>query len=145
MPDAFIGVDLIVGARGETEECFENSCRFIESLDISRLHVFTYSERPGTQALNIPHVVSQAEKHRRTSRVLAISERKLADFSRRFLETVRPVLVEHSRRATVSSGFTDNYLKVEIPASPALDNHIVNVRLKRLAPDVEKVIGELLP
>ncbi|MBR4723066.1 MAG: tRNA (N(6)-L-threonylcarbamoyladenosine(37)-C(2))-methylthiotransferase MtaB [Muribaculaceae bacterium] len=143
MPDAFIGVDLIVGARGETVERFDNSCRFIDSLDISRLHVFTYSERPGTQALNIPHVVSQADKHRRTSKVLAISERKLADFSRRLLGTVRPVLVEHSRRATVSSGFTDNYLKVEITASPALDNHIVNVRLKSLAPDGEKVIGEL--
>ena len=82
MPDAFIGVDLIVGARGETDEEFENSRRFIESLPISRLHVFTYSERPGTKALNIDYVVSPEEKHKRTRIMLALSEKKLLDFSR---------------------------------------------------------------
>ena len=144
MPDAFIGVDLIVGMRGETDERFSHSCQFIESIDISRLHVFTYSERPGTNALRIDHVVSQEEKHCRTRQVLALSERKLADFSRRFLNTVRPVLLEHTRRGRPMAGFTDNYLKVEVPSAPALDNHIVNVRLDSLAPDGEKIFGTLL-
>lgn len=144
MPDAFIGVDLIVGMRGETEERFVNSCDFIESIDISRLHVFTYSERPGTNALNIDHVVPQDEKHRRTRLVLALSERKLTDFSRRFIGKVRTVLLEHSRRGRPMSGFTDNYLKVEVAPKPELDNHIVNVRLDTLADDGEKIFGTLM-
>ena len=66
VPDAFIGVDVIVGTRGETAECFEETYTFLESLDISQLHVFSYSERPGTKALDIPHVVSPQEKHARS-------------------------------------------------------------------------------
>ena len=97
IPDAFIGVDLIVGARGETDERFAASKAFIEGLDISRLHVFTYSERPGTRALDIDHVVSQELKHQRTRQMLAVSERKLDEFTRRFCSTERPVLLEHPR------------------------------------------------
>ncbi|MDE6928842.1 MAG: tRNA (N(6)-L-threonylcarbamoyladenosine(37)-C(2))-methylthiotransferase MtaB, partial [Muribaculaceae bacterium] len=97
MPHAFIGIDLIVGARGETEEYFNDSCRFIESLPLSRLHVFTYSERPGTRALEIPHVVSEAEKHKRTRRMLAISEQMLTRFTAGFENSVRPMLFEHPR------------------------------------------------
>ncbi len=134
IPDAFIGVDLIVGARGETDECFAESKAFIEGLDISRLHVFTYSERPGTRALEIDHIVSQEEKHRRTRQMLAVSERKLDDFTRRFTGTVRPVLLEHPRAGHPLSGFTDNYLKVEIEGIDAakaktLDNTIAMVKL----------------
>ena len=80
MPDAFIGVDLIVGMRGETDERFEESARFVDSLDISQLHVFTYSERPGTQALKIEPIVPQETRHDRCRRILEISERKLHDF-----------------------------------------------------------------
>jgi len=128
MPDAFIGVDLIVGARGETEELFAESEAFVRSLDISRLHVFPYSERPGTRALEIPHAVSSHDKHVRDRRMIAVSDAKLLDFSRRFVGTVRPVLVEHN-----ASGFTDNYLRVHLPADcPAQDNTIVNVRLDSL-------------
>lgn len=97
MPHAFIGIDLIVGARGETEEYFNDSCRFIESLPLSRLHVFTYSERPGTRALEIPHVVSEAGKHKRTRRMLAISEQMLTRFTAGFENSVRPMLFEHPR------------------------------------------------
>ena len=143
MPDAFIGVDLIVGMRGETPELFDESRRFVESLDISRLHVFTYSERPGTMALNIFPAVDPAERHRRTSIMLAISDAKLDAFSRRFIGTVRPVLAEHSRRGKPLAGFTDNYLRVEIPSAPQIDNKIVNVSLKSISPDGEKIIGEL--
>ena len=114
MPHAFIGVDLIVGARGETDELFERSRDYVESLDISRLHVFPYSERPGTRALDIDYVVPQEVKHRRTNVMLRISEHKLADFASRFSGTVRPVLLEHQRPRRPMTGFTDNYLKVEV-------------------------------
>ena len=146
MPHAFIGVDLIVGARGETEEEFEKSRAFVESLPISRLHVFTYSERPGTKALNIEHVVSPEEKHRRTRIMLGISEAKLLAFSRQFEGTVRPVLLEHSRKGRPMNGFTDNYLKVVIPASDssAIDNHIVSVRLSETLAGGEEMKGEIV-
>ncbi|MCM1137137.1 MAG: tRNA (N(6)-L-threonylcarbamoyladenosine(37)-C(2))-methylthiotransferase MtaB [Duncaniella sp.] len=127
MPDAFIGVDLIVGARGETLERFEESKAFIESLDISRLHVFTYSERPGTRALNIEHYVSPEEKHRRTRIMLRVSEQKLKDFTARFIGTVRPLLAEHPRHDGSMAGFTDNYLRVNINPNPAISNTIVPV------------------
>ena len=144
MPDAFIGVDLIVGARGETDERFAASKSFIESLDISRLHVFTYSERPGTRALEIDHIVSQEEKHRRTRQMLAVSERKLDGFTRRFAGTERAVLLEHPRAGHPLSGFTDNYLKVEIDGiapdrAEVLDNTIARVVIGDPIPERESV------
>lgn len=145
MPHAFIGVDLIVGARGETPELFDNSRRFVESLPISRLHVFTYSERPGTRALEIPYAVSPEEKHRRTGVMLGISEAKLEEFASRFVGTVRPVLLEHSRPGRPMSGFTDNYLKVEVDAPRKLDNTIVNVRINEVFPGGEAVKATLVP
>ncbi len=142
IPHAFIGVDLIVGARGETPERFEASKSFIESLDISRLHVFTYSERPGTRALNIDYCVDQAEKHRRTRIMLAVSEEKLRQFSQRFIGSTRQVLLEHPRRGKTMSGFTDNYLKISIPAVPHLSNNVVPVKLLNITDDGEEIIGE---
>ncbi len=131
MPDAFIGVDLIVGARGETRDEFERSRDFIASLGITRLHIFPYSERPGTRALGIDHVVSQEDKHQRAKEMTTISDTKLLDFTSRFAGARRPVLLEHSIKGKPMSGFTDNYLKVYIePADPRLDNHIVNVKLQ---------------
>lgn len=144
MPDAFIGVDLIVGARGETLELFEQSRSFIESLDISRLHVFTYSERPGTRALNIDYVVDPREKHRRTRIMLALSEQKLMQFSERFVGTTRPVLLEHSKPGKPMSGFTDNYLKVEVAANSSLDNTMVKVRLDEVINNGEEIKGEVV-
>ena len=149
IPDAFIGVDLIVGARGETDECFATSKAFVESLDISRLHVFTYSERPGTRALEIDHVVSQEEKHRRTRLMLAVSERKLDGFTRRFTGSVRPVLLEHPREGHPLSGFTDNYLKVEITGidsqlAEALDNTIAPVYIGKPITERESVNASLI-
>ena len=131
MPHAFIGVDLITGARGETPELFEKSYGFVESLDISRLHVFPYSERPPTKAREIDGVVSQEEKHRRTNRMLRLSEAKWAEFASRFSGTVRPVLLEHPQgEGKPMAGFTDNYLRVEVDgATPDLDNTIVPVVL----------------
>lgn len=130
MPQAFIGVDLIVGARGETEEEFQRSVEFVESLPITRLHIFPYSERPGTKALNIEHIVSQEEKHRRMKVMTEISDRKLRRFAEQFVGSVHDVLPEHSAKGGAMSGFTDNYLKVRLPeASPCFDNRIIPVKL----------------
>lgn len=142
MPDAFIGVDLIVGARGETEERFANSKAFVESLPVSRLHVFPYSERPGTRALEIPHIVSQAEKHERVKEMLEVSDKKLAEFSLTHKGEVRKVLVEHSSKNGLMWGFTDNYLKVRMPADVTLANSIVDVRLCEQVDD--EIIGEII-
>lgn len=144
MPHAFIGVDLIAGARGETNALFEASRDFVESLDISRLHVFPYSERPRTRALDIDHVVSQQEKHKRTNVMIAISERKLADFTSRFIGSVRPVLLEHPHGKKPMSGFTDNYIKVEVDADHSLAGGIVPVRLCEIDPSGEFVKGEVV-
>lgn len=141
MPDAFIGVDLIVGARGETEREFELSRDFVASLPVSRLHVFTYSERPGTRALDIEHVVDPAEKHRRTREMLAVSDRLLEDFTMRFVGTVRPVLMEHPKKGHPMSGFTDNYLRVVVDGPAELDNRIVNVRIDGVGDTLEELHG----
>ncbi|MCM1032364.1 MAG: tRNA (N(6)-L-threonylcarbamoyladenosine(37)-C(2))-methylthiotransferase MtaB [Odoribacter sp.] len=144
-PDAFIGVDLIAGARGETPECFENSRVFVDSLDISRLHVFPYSERPGTKALDLGGAVAPAEKHRRTNVMLRLSEAKWERFASRFTGTCRPVLLEHPQgHGKPMSGFTDNYLRVEVPdATAELDNTIVNVRITAINPETETLTGQL--
>lgn len=143
IPHAFIGVDLIVGARGETPECFESSKRFIESLEISRLHVFPYSERPGTKALtDIDIVVSQPEKHRRATIMGAISDEKLNRFQQNFLGTKRNVLVEHTAHGDSMYGFTDNYIKVRMKCDTSLYNKIVDVRLSEI--DGEEMKGEVL-
>lgn len=144
MPHAFIGVDLIVGARGETDELFARSRDFVESLDISRLHVFPYSERPGTRALDIGGVVPQQEKHRRTNVMLAISEKKLSDFAGRFVGTVRPVLAEHPRKGRPMMGFTDNYLRVRMRPVPEFDGRVVDVRLGAPHDSGEELDGEII-
>jgi threonylcarbamoyladenosine tRNA methylthiotransferase MtaB len=142
IPHCFIGVDLIVGARGETDECFAASKAFVESLPISRLHVFTYSERPGTRALDIAYAVPPELKHQRTSEMLAVSENLQRSFSRQFEGTVRPVLIEHETHGRMG-GFTDNYLRVELPrVIPELANRVVPVRLCSLADDASKFTGE---
>lgn len=129
IPDAFIGVDLITGVRGETEALFEESRQFVEGLDISQLHVFTYSERPGTQALKIEPVVPIPERHERCRRMLEISERKLHDFYTRFQGTTRPVLFEQPRKGAPMHGFTDNYIRVEMPYRKEWVNTCRPVRL----------------
>lgn len=145
MPHAFIGVDLIVGARGESPELFAESRRFVESLPVSKLHVFPYSERPGTRALtDIDLVVSQEEKHRRMQVMTAISTAGQRAFSEPFVGSVRPVLIEHISHGR-TGGFTDNYLRVELPQPrPDLANTVVNVRLTELSPDADKFTGEII-
>ena len=129
MPDAFIGVDVIVGTRGETPEYFETAYNFINSLDVTQLHVFSYSERPGTQALKIDYVVSPEEKHLRSQRLLELSEKKLKDFYARHIGKEAVVLAEHSKPGMPMHGFTENYIRVELEKDKVLDNHLVKVRL----------------
>lgn len=129
MPDAFIGVDVIVGTRGETDDFFERSFRFIEGLDVTQLHVFSYSERPGTQALKIDYAVFPEEKHRRSQRLLELSEQKTRAFYSRFSGRVMPVLLERSKIGMPMHGFTPNYIRVEVERNELLDNHVVPVRL----------------
>ena len=143
LPDAFIGVDLIVGARGETEEEFMKSKDFVEGLDISHLHVFSYSERPGTKALEIGHVVDQHEKSVRSAIMHEVSSRKHLTFAERFQGTVRPALLEHSFPGKPLGGFTDNYLRVEVELPQKYDNTMVNVRLDRLKDDGETFVASL--
>ena len=141
MPDAFIGVDVIVGTRGETEELFEQGYRFIEGLDVTQLHVFSYSERPGTQALKIAHVVSPEEKHCRSQRLLELSEQKTRAFYARHIGRTMPVLLERSKPGVPMHGFTPNYIRVEVPHDDALDNQVVNLRLGDFNEDGTALLG----
>ena len=136
MPDCFIGVDVMVGTRGETPDLFEDSYEFIKGLNVQHLHVFPYSERPGTMALRIPYIVTQQDKQARAARMIALSDEKQADFTRRYLGTVRPVLLEHGRGKGMMHGFTDNYIRVNVEPDMSLANQIVNVKLLTLNDDL---------
>lgn len=145
MPDAFIGVDVIVGTRGETEELFAEALDFMKRIGVSEYHVFSYSERPGTMALRIPHSVSPQEKHERSRQVISLSEECLDTFYSRFTGQVRPVLLEHSRKPGVIHGFTDNYIRVEIMCDEAQpDNIIVPVRLGGWNEAHDALTGEIV-
>ena len=147
IPDAFIGVDLMVGMRGETEELFEESMRFVDGLDITRLHVFPYSERPGTLALRtIDHVVDQHTKSVRAGKMIALSDRKLRAFMQQYAGTVRPVLFEQPQPGMPMHGFTDNYIRVEVSDAPeALVNTVAQVRLLSISPDdPDTMLGEVV-
>ena len=138
MPDCFIGVDVMVGSRGETPECFEECYEFLKSLDVTQLHVFPYSERPGTAALKIPYIVDEQEKKRRSNVLLELSEQKTLTFYTQHLGEERLVLLEKGKGNSFS-GFTDNYIKIQLKpvdnkcnkSNPAtcVDNTIVKVKL----------------
>ena len=129
MPDAFIGVDVIVGTRGETDEYFEEARLFLESLDFSQLHVFTYSERPNTQALKIDHEVDPKTKHARCKALLDLSDKKLEAFYLSQRGTRRKVLFEHTQHDNMMYGFTENYVKIETPYHESKANEIKIITL----------------
>lgn len=147
MPDAFIGVDVMVGCRGETPECFEECYEFLDDVDVTQLHVFPYSERPGTAALRIPYVVDDAEKKVRSKRLLDLSEQKRIEFYTRYIGTEQEVLFEKAARGKAMHGFTSNYVRVELPAKLAkeeYDNQILRVRMGEFNRDKSALQVELL-
>ena len=129
MPNAFIGVDVIVGVRGETDELFEQSCRFIDALDISQLHVFTYSERAGTKMLDIEHSVTIPERKRRSDVLHALSDKKTKAFYESQRGQSLPVLWESRHNNDFMVGFTSNYVKAERPYDKSLVNKVQLVKL----------------
>ena len=148
MPDAFIGVDVMVGCRGETPECFEETYQFLSELDVTQLHVFPYSERPGTSALSIPYIVSEQDKKLRSKRLLELSDEKTIVFYQKFIGQEAEVLFEKAPRGKAMHGFTKNYIRVELSAKdadPALDNQIVKVRLGDLTRDQQALKCILSP
>ncbi|NNE29118.1 MAG: tRNA (N(6)-L-threonylcarbamoyladenosine(37)-C(2))-methylthiotransferase MtaB [Saprospiraceae bacterium] len=115
MPHACIGVDVIVGFPGETEKHFMETYKFLESLDVSYFHVFTYSERANTPAAEMEGVVPMAERRARNERLRVLSQQKQNAFYKSHLGETRKVLFEKSKDPAYITGFTDNYIKVKLP------------------------------
>nr|WP_315120696.1 tRNA (N(6)-L-threonylcarbamoyladenosine(37)-C(2))-methylthiotransferase MtaB [uncultured Porphyromonas sp.] len=115
LPQAFIGIDVIVGTRGEEAEYFEDCYRFLESIPFSQLHVFSYSEREGTAALSIDHVVSPQDKHRRSQRLMQLSEERLKAFYSSNLGRELTVIWEHGNYNGLMMGHSENYIRVAQP------------------------------
>lgn len=147
MPDAFIGVDVMVGCRGETPECFEDSYEFIKSLPVTQLHVFPYSERPGTSALHINYIVPDKDKKERVHRLLKLSDEKTLAFYAAHIGKEAEVLFEKAAHGKAMHGFTKNYIRVELPPSDdndRLDNEIVPVKLGEFNFDKSALKAQLL-
>ena len=123
MPDAFIGVDVIVGFNGETEEHFNDSYEFIKSLDVTRLHVFPYSPRPNTAALAIKPYIQNGEKKRRTDILMDFSEKRLHEFMQAQIGKSAKVLWEDTD-SNIMHGFTENYIRVSAPYDASKINSI---------------------
>ncbi len=147
MPDAFIGVDVMVGCRGETPECFEDSYEFIKSLPVTQLHVFPYSERPGTSALHINYIVPDKDKKERVHQLLKLSDEKTLAFYAAHIGKEAEVLFEKAAHGKAMHGFTKNYIRVELPPSDdndRLDNEIVPVKLGEFNFDKSALKAQLL-
>ena len=129
MPNAFIGVDVIVGTNGETEEYFNTTYQFLKQLDISQLHVFSYSERANTAALKIGNKVNFTEKKRRSDILHELSEEKRIQFYQSQIGRKVEVLWEERKKGNFMRGFTDNYIIVERPYDKSLVNQITQVTL----------------
>ena len=146
MPDAFIGVDVMVGTRGETPEYFEECYDFLHSLDVTQLHVFPYSERPGTAALRIPYIVSDQDKKLRSHRLLQLSDEKTQAFYARHIGQTAEVLFEKAPRGRAMHGFTRNYIRVELPPEEAreeYDNQLMTVLLGDFNHDKTALMGKV--
>lgn len=147
MPHAFIGVDVMVGCRGELPECFEACYEFLKGLPVTQLHVFPYSERPGTAALRIPYVVDDKEKKRRANQLLVLSDEKTQAFYAEQIGQEADVLFEKAARGKAMHGFTENYVRVELPASQAreeYDNQIIRVKLGDFNHDKTALKAEII-
>jgi threonylcarbamoyladenosine tRNA methylthiotransferase MtaB len=135
MPHCCIGVDVITGFPGETHEDFLDTFHFLNELDISYLHVFTYSERPNTYALTLPDPVPQKIREERTTQLRSLSEKKRRYFYSQFTGTIRNVLFEEETDGVWMFGFTDNYIRIKTHYDPLLVNEIVPVLLESIDAD----------
>ena len=144
MPHAFIGVDVIVGTRGETEEHFNTTYEFLKGLDVTQLHVFSYSERPGTQALKIDYIVAPEEKHRRSQLLLNLSEEKTHAFYASHIGKEALVLMEKSKIGKPMHGFTADYVRVELERNDSWDNQLLNVRMGEFNEDGTALKGSII-
>ncbi|MEL6718678.1 MAG: hypothetical protein AAFP82_08180, partial [Bacteroidota bacterium] len=133
MPHCCIGVDVIVGFPGETEEDFLETYRFLNELDISYLHVFTYSERNNTLAAEMDGTVSVEDRRKRNKMLTILSDKKRRHFYEQHLGDTRPVLFEVSKTKGKMSGFTDNYVKIEVDLEENLLNKIETFKLETIA------------
>jgi threonylcarbamoyladenosine tRNA methylthiotransferase MtaB len=130
IPDACIGVDVITGFPGETDELFLNTMEFLKDLPIAYLHVFTYSERPNTTALRIQDIVPVAKRQERTQQLRMLSDKLKRQFYQRFAHQSRPVLWETGTEDEKMSGYTDNYIRVTAPMDRELLNTIQSITLQ---------------
>lgn len=137
MPDCCIGVDVITGFPGESGADFEESYRFIQNLDVSYLHVFTYSERPNTPAAALKDVVPVHIRRERNEMLRILSQKKKKSFADRFIGHERKVLIEKTDDSVIKTGFTDNYIKVRLEDQDNVLNGIVNVLLGNYNPSEE--------
>ncbi|TND08882.1 MAG: MiaB-like tRNA modifying enzyme [Bacteroidetes bacterium] len=135
MPHCCIGVDVIVGFPGENEADFLETYNFLNGLDISYLHVFTYSERDNTEAFHMKDVVPVEERRRRNKMLRILSEKKLRHFYEQHAGSTRTVLFEQENRHGFMTGFTDNYVKVKIAYDESLANTLCEVELKKTDTD----------
>lgn len=134
LPLAGIGADIIVGFPGETDADFEETYSFLEEMSLSYLHVFSFSERPGTVAELLPGKVSFAEKELRSKRLISLSEKKNLEFNKLNTGQVTNVLFERTQSEGLITGFTSNYIRVEYPWQSQLAGEIKNVKLNSLSP-----------
>jgi threonylcarbamoyladenosine tRNA methylthiotransferase MtaB len=144
IPDCCIGVDVIVGFPGESEEDFLESYRFLNDLDISYLHVFTYSERANTPADQMSHPVPMEIRRARNEKLRILSHKKRIAFTQQYLGTKRKVLFERSKNNNLMSGFTDNYIKVTLPYESDMINQIAEVSLTDIDQLCESVNAKLI-
>ena len=135
MPHFCIGVDVIVGFPGETDELFLETYEFLRDLDISYLHVFAYSERPNTTAVRMKGRVSNSKRTERREMLQILSEKKRRAFYESQLESIRPILFEEKEKDGYLFGHSDNYVSVKIPYDPAMVNELVNFKLKEIDAD----------
>lgn len=143
LPDACIGVDVIVGFPGETEEKFLETYKFLSELPISYLHVFTYSERDNTEAVEMDGVVPISERKKRNKMLRILSEKKKMAFYQSQIGKTLPVLWEHEEKNGMMFGFTDNYVRVQKPYDPASINRVETVKLEKIAPDGNVIVSSL--
>ena len=135
IPDCCIGVDVIVGFPGETDELFQDTFDFLHDLDVSYLHVFTYSERANTTAVRMEDVVPVETRRKRSKQLQILSQKKKRLFYEQYVGETRPVLFEASDNNGFMNGFTDNYIKVKTPYNSDLTNRIVDCKLKAIDTD----------